>query len=91
MDARYPDLIPQGASAELIAEKYHFSRNDLDRFAVRSQERAAQAWEKGVFKKSIVPVQAKTEAGKTFLFHQDEHLRPGTTVDILAGLKPVFK
>src|SRR3989338_6752669 len=65
LDARYPDLIPQGASAELIAEKYHFSRNDLDRFAVRSQERAAQAWEKGVFKKSIVPVQAKTEAGKT--------------------------
>jgi acetyl-CoA acetyltransferase family protein len=85
------DLIPQGLSAEMIAEKFGFKRDKLDEFAVRSQNLAAQAWEEKRFKKSIIPVEAKDANGKTFLFEKDEHMRPGTTVEKLAGLKPVFK
>ncbi|MDX1386980.1 MAG: beta-ketoacyl synthase N-terminal-like domain-containing protein, partial [bacterium] len=70
-------LIPQGFSAELIAEKYKFSRTQLDEFAARSQALAAQAWEEKRFAKSIIPVEVKDEAGKSFTFEKDEHLRPG--------------
>lgn len=84
-------LIPQGFSAELIAEKYQFSRTQLDEYAARSQSLAAQAWEEKRFAKSIVPVEAKDESGNTFTFEKDEHLRPGTTVEKLANLKPAFK
>lgn len=85
------DLIPQGWSAEMIAQKYGFTRRQLDEFAERSQRLAAQAWEENRFAKSIVPVSAKDAEGKTFIFAKDEHLRPGTTADKLANLKPVFK
>lgn len=84
-------LIPQGLSAELIAEKYGFSRRQLDEFAERSQRLAAQAWEEGRFSRSIVPVETKDAEGKSFELTRDEHLRPGTTADKLAGLKAVFK
>jgi acetyl-CoA acyltransferase len=84
-------LIPQGFSAELIAEKYQFSRTQLDEYAARSQSLAAQAWEEKRFAKSIIPVEAKDESGNTFTFEKDEHLRPGTTVEKLAKLKPAFK
>ncbi len=85
------DLIPQGLSAELIAEKYNFNRQQLDEFAVRSQNLAAQAWEEERFAKSIISVQAHDAEGNTFEFKRDEHLRPRTSVEKLAGLKPVFK
>lgn len=88
---KYPDLIPQGLSAEMIAEKYGFDRQTLDEFAVSSQEKAAKAWDENRFSKSIIPVKAKNEAGEEFYMEKDEHFRPGTTVDVLAGLKPVFK
>ncbi|OGQ26139.1 MAG: acetyl-CoA acetyltransferase [Deltaproteobacteria bacterium RIFCSPLOWO2_12_FULL_50_11] len=88
---RYPDLVPQGISAEMVSERYGFGRRQLDEFAAASQEKASIAWEKGYFKKSIVPVEAKTENGGSFLFERDEHVRPGTTPEILAGLKTVFK
>jgi len=84
-------LIPQGFSAEMIAEKFGFTRRQLDEYAERSQRLAAQAWEEKRFAKSIVPVEAKDAAGKAFLFERDEHLRPGTTADKLAALKTVFK
>ena len=84
-------LVPQGFSAEMIAEKYGFTRRQLDEFAERSQRLAAQAWEEKRFAKSIVPVEAKDAEGKAFLFERDEHLRPGTTADKLAALKTVFK
>ncbi len=90
-DERFPDLIPQGLSAEMIAEKYNFSRRQLDEFAARSQKLAFQAWEEQRFKKSIVPVKAKNQEGKEFLFEKDEHLRPTSTADVLAALKPSFK
>ncbi len=88
---RYPHMIPQGLSAELIAEKYKFTRGQLDEYAVRSQELAARAWEEKRFSKSIIPVAAKDTEGKTFEFNKDEHFRPGTTVEKLGNLKPVFK
>lgn len=90
-DERFPDLIPQGLSAEMIAEKYNFSRRQLDEFAARSQKLAFQAWEEQRFKKSIIPVKAKNQEGKEFLFEKDEHLRPTSTADVLAGLKTSFK
>ena len=78
---------PQGIGADLIATLEGFSREDVDRFAERSQRLAAQAWEEGRFAKSVVPV--KDINGVTVLDH-DEHMRPGTTVEKLAGLKPSF-
>jgi acetyl-CoA acetyltransferase family protein len=85
------DLIPQGFSAELIAEKYGFTRKQLDEFAVRSQTLAAKAWEEKRFAKSIIPMKVKNAEGQEILFEKDEHFRPSTTVEKLATLKPVFK
>ncbi len=91
LKVNYPHLVPQGISAEMISEKYGFTRRRLDEFAALSQEHAAKSWQEGRFKKSIIPVKAKKENGETFLFEKDEHFRPGTTADTLAGLKTVFK
>ena len=78
---------PQGIGADLVATKFGMSRDDVDHYAVESQNRAAAAWEEGRFAKSIVPV--KDQLGMIALDH-DEHMRPGTTVDDLAQLKPSF-
>jgi len=80
-------FIPQGISADLIATKWGFSRTDVDLYAVESQRRAALAWEEGRFARSVVPV--KDELGLTLL-ECDEHMRPGTTMQALGGLKPSF-
>ncbi|MCP2253767.1 acetyl-CoA C-acetyltransferase [Prauserella aidingensis] len=81
-------FVPQGIGADLIATLEGFSREDVDRFAVRSQEKAEAAWSGGYFAKSVVPV--KDMNGVTILDH-DEHRRPGTTVEDLAKLKPAFE
>ena len=78
---------PQGIGADLIATIEGFTREDVDRYAERSQRLAAQAWDEGRFDKSVVPV--KDINGLTIL-DRDEHMRPGTTVETLAGLKPSF-
>src|SRR6185503_10483512 len=80
-------FLPQGISANLIATKYGFSRDDVDAYAVESQKRAARSWEEGRFKKSVVPV--KDVNGLTILAH-DEHMRPTTTMQSLAQLQPSF-
>ncbi len=67
-------FMPQGVSADLIATKYGFSRDDVDAYAVESQKRAANAWEKGYFKNSVIPI--KDQNGLMILAH-DEHMRPG--------------
>jgi acetyl-CoA C-acetyltransferase len=78
---------PQGIGADIIATLDGFGREDVDGFAVESQRKAAHAWENGYFKNSIVPV--KDVLGEVLLDH-DEHMRPGTTVESLAKLKPAF-
>lgn len=78
---------PQGIGADLIATMDGYSRTDVDAFAAESQRRAAQAWEKGWFQKSIVPV--RDVIGEVVL-ERDEHMRPGTTVESLGGLKAAF-
>ncbi|MFJ5222585.1 acetyl-CoA C-acetyltransferase [Streptomyces sp. NPDC088400] len=78
---------PQGIGADLIATLGGFGRRDVDEFAALSQERAAVAWKEGRFARSVVPVLDRN--GLTVLDH-DEHMRPGTTADSLAGLKPSF-
>jgi acetyl-CoA C-acetyltransferase len=81
-------FVPQGIGADLIATKHGYSRHDVDAFAVESQKRGAAAWEGGYFSKSIVPV--KDAVGVTML-DRDEHMRPGTTLEDLAQLKPSFE
>jgi acetyl-CoA C-acetyltransferase len=81
-------FVPQGISADVIATKWGFSRDDVDAYAVRSQQLAAKAWAEGRFKKSILPV--KDQLGVTLLDH-DEHMRPETTMQSLASLEPSFK
>ncbi|MET8725977.1 acetyl-CoA C-acetyltransferase [Streptomyces parvus] len=78
---------PQGIGADLIATIEGFSRRDVDEYAALSQERAAAAWKDGRFARSVVPV--KDRNGLLVLDH-DEHMRPGTTADSLAALKPSF-
>ena len=80
-------FVPQGIGADLIATIEGFSREDVDRFAVTSQQRAEAAWAKGYFAKSVVPV--RDINGVTVLDH-DEHRRPQSTVESLAALKPSF-
>ncbi|WP_116042747.1 acetyl-CoA C-acetyltransferase [Amycolatopsis palatopharyngis] len=79
---------PQGIGADLIATTEGFSREDVDRFAAWSQEKAEAAWSGGYFAKSVVPV--KDINGVTILDH-DEHRRPGTTAEALGKLKPSFE
>ncbi len=98
---RYADvggLVPQGISAELIADRWNLSRADLDAFAARSQQRAERATAEGRFEGEIVPVASKVkdkETGKVTetsdMVSSDEGIRPGTTVETLANLKPAFK
>ena len=80
-------FMPQGISADLIATKYGFSRDDVDAYAVQSQKRAAEAWAEGRFAQSIAPV--KDINGLTLL-DRDEHMRPATDMQSLASLKPSF-
>jgi acetyl-CoA acyltransferase len=88
--ARYPNLVPQGISAELIAEKWGITREDNDEFSVRSHQRAAQATAEGRFDREIVPIDVTTESGDE-RFATDEGIRPGSTMETLAKLKPAFK
>jgi acetyl-CoA C-acetyltransferase len=80
-------FMPQGVSADLIATKYGFGRDDVDAYAVESQKRAASSWEKGYFKGTVVPV--KDQNGLVILGH-DEHMRPATDMQALASLNPSF-
>ena len=94
--ARYAEaggLVPQGLSAELIAERWQLTRDDLDAFGARSQQRAAAARSAGRFAGEIVPVPVRDDNGHetAAVAAADEGIRPDTTVEVLAGLKPSFK
>jgi acetyl-CoA C-acetyltransferase len=81
-------FVPQGISADIIATKFGFSRDDVDAYAVESQRRAARAWGEGRFARSVVPV---TDINGLPLLDRDEHLRPETDMQSLGALKPAFK
>lgn len=85
------EMIHQGLSAERIAEKYGFTRREVDEFSAESHRRALKAQREGYFKKEIMPLEVTLENGETTLMTEDSGPREGTTPDILAGLKTVFK
>lgn len=80
-----------GETAENVAEQYGVTRADQDAFAVRSQQKAAAARTSGRFTREIVPVQIPQRKGDPKCFDQDEFIRPDTTVEVLAKLKPAFR
>ncbi len=82
--------VHMGITAENVAERFNITREDQDRFALASQQKAARASESGRFKDEIVPVAVKKKK-ETIQFDKDEHIRPGTTMEALASLKPAFK
>ena len=84
-------LVPQGVSAEMIAEKWAIPREELDMLAYHSHMRAAQATEEGRFDNEILPIEVKNDDGTIEMMTRDEGIRPTTTPEALAGLKPVFK
>jgi acetyl-CoA acyltransferase len=84
-------LVPQGISAEMIAEKWAISREELDELALESHRRAAQATEEGRFEGQIVPVEITGEDGSTQVVTMDEGIRWDTTLEKLASLQPAFK
>jgi acetyl-CoA acyltransferase len=90
LTTRYPGLVPQGISAELISEKWGISRERNDEFALRSHLRAATARAEGRFEREIVPIDVTVE-GSTTSFSADEGIRADSSIERLAQLKPSFK
>lgn len=80
-------FIPQGVACDLLATIAGYSRDDIDSYAIRSQQRAARAWEEGRFDRSVVPV---TDINGETVLDRDEHMRPGATKEALAGLPSAF-
>lgn len=92
MMERYDNgIVPQGISAELVADDFGITREEIDTLAVESHRRAMQATEEGRFDREIMPVEVKNEDGTIELVSRDEGIRPTTTMEALSGLKPVFK
>ena len=90
MKAKYgTDSMPE--TGEIIAEEFHISRKDQDQFALRSQQRAAEAIRSGRMKQEIVPVPIPQKKCDPALFSEDEHPRPDTTLEALSKLKPIVK
>ncbi len=83
------DSMPE--TGEIVAEEFHISRQDQDAFALRSQQRAAEAMRTGRMKQEIVPVPIPQKKGEPILFSQDEHPRSDTTLEALSKLKPIVK
>ncbi|HLE47015.1 MAG TPA: thiolase family protein [Candidatus Thermoplasmatota archaeon] len=85
------DIINQGLSAEMIADKWNLAREDLDKFALESHKRAIRAIDEKRFEREIKPIQVTQDGGQILLFATDEHPRRESTLEKLAGLKPAFK
>jgi len=80
-----------GMWAENIAIEFEVSRRDQDELAAASHQKAARAWERGIFAEEVVPVEVPQRRGPPVLVEKDEHIRPDTTVEKLAGLRPAFR
>ncbi len=83
-------LVPQGISAEMIAEKWGITREECDRFSYESHQKAWKATEEGRFEKEIIPIEVPAGDDSTELVTRDEGIRPDTTLEALAALKPAF-
>ncbi len=96
LSERY-DIVPQGISAELVAERYGISRDEIDRYSYESHRKALHAQQEGRFKKEIVPVEVKVAeggpsgSGRIAVVERDEGPRADTSVQKIASLKPSFK
>lgn len=90
MAAVYPP-ISLGETAENVAEQYGITREMQDEFALKSQQNYARALAEGKFAAEIVPVEIRGRKGDVTIFEQDEHPRPGATIEQLVGLKPAFR
>ncbi|MGH9189679.1 MAG: thiolase family protein [Acidimicrobiales bacterium] len=84
-------LVPQGVAAEIVAERWSISREDLDAFSLASHEKAGRATDEGTFDREIVPLAAADGSRKTESFRVDEGIRRDTTAEALAALKPAFQ
>lgn len=80
-----------GITAENVAERYHVSREDQDKYALLSQQRAAKARDEGKFKDEIIPLEVKVNKKETKIFDTDEYIRDNTTLEKLEKLRPAFK
>lgn len=80
-----------GITAEKVAERYHVSREDQDKYALLSQQRAAKARDEGKFKDEIIPLEVKVNKKETKIFDTDEYIRDNTTLEKLEKLRPAFK
>jgi len=90
IDEAYP-VVPLGETAEIVAYQFDVSREEQDAFAVESQVRAAAAIEAGRFEDQLVPVVVPQAEGEPLVIDRDEHPRPGTSAEVLAGLRPAFR
>src|SRR5579864_5593628 len=84
-------LVHQGISADLVAQKWELSREELDAFSLESHRRGARAIAEGRFSSQILPIEVKNEDGTTAIFDRDEGIRTDTSLEKLANLKPAFK
>jgi len=91
LDRYSQGLVPQGISAEMIAEKWGISRTELDELALESHRRAARATEEGRFEDQIIPVGITRENGMRQTVSRDEGIRPDTSLELLDALQPAFK
>lgn len=82
---------PMGNTAENLVEKYNISREDQDLFAYHSQMKASRAQENGIFDEEIIPVEIPQKKNEAIIFSKDEFVKPSTTIQALAKLKPAFK
>ncbi len=85
------DIVIQGISADLVADKYHVSRDAMDEFSYHSHMKAIRAIDEGRFKREIVPVPVVDESGNKRMFDTDEHPRRTTTLEKIKSLPPAFK
>jgi len=85
------EVVPQGIAADLLADKYGITREQMDEYSLWSHRKAVKAIDDGSFKNEIVPVPVVDEAGNKKLFDTDEHPRRNTSLEKLASLPPAFK
>jgi acetyl-CoA acyltransferase len=85
------EIVPQGISADLVADKYHVTREQMDEFSLWSHRKAVRAIDEGRFKREIEPVPVLDENGQKRMFDTDEHPRRNTSLEKLASLPPAFK